>query len=469
MITTHWFGKISAFWHHHHLRLIVYVLVILAIGASAVVLEQIQTERSILLAEQQLANAQLQNLLAVSKDLRDLTTKITTYKNDGIDTTTIMAQIPVIETALFHDKNLGLAKMLIATANTQLEQLRTEKLAADQAAKDAIANQSTLTGKITDGTTPLGGVSVSLLTGTTVISKSTADSGGAYSLTAPAGSYTLTASRSGYATYHKYNVVLTAKQTTAVDIGLVKAVSTSSSGSSSTAHSSYERKTITTSNGSFLVDIITLDLGSGAIRVVTDTGNDTDCADNCSANPVSSYVGANGGFAGINGTYFCPPDYASCAGQTNTFFWKVRNTRLGKTINQSNGLGENEPYLTFSASGQPTYYSSWKNAPVGVYAGINSGPRLVENGVNVLTDASMDDKQRTVKSNRGALGVKGKTLYAIVAKGATVPDMATILVSLGVDNALNLDGGGSSALYYNGSYKTGPGRALPNAIIFAGG
>jgi len=36
---------------------------------------------------------------------------------------------------------------------------------------------------------------------------------------------------------------------------------------------------------------------------------------------------------------------------------------------------------------------------------------------------------------------------------------------LGVKYALNLDGGGSSALYLNGSYIVGPGRSLPNAVI----
>jgi len=39
--------------------------------------------------------------------------------------------------------------------------------------------------------------------------------------------------------------------------------------------------------------------------------------------------------------------------------------------------------------------------------------------------------------------------------------------SLGAENAMNLDGGGSVAMVYNGSYKVGPGRNLPNAIIFA--
>jgi exopolysaccharide biosynthesis protein len=36
--------------------------------------------------------------------------------------------------------------------------------------------------------------------------------------------------------------------------------------------------------------------------------------------------------------------------------------------------------------------------------------------------------------------------------------------ALDMDNAMNLDGGGSTALWYNG-YKVGPGRNLTNAIL----
>ncbi|OQX51317.1 hypothetical protein B5M47_01265 [candidate division CPR3 bacterium 4484_211] len=44
-------------------------------------------------------------------------------------------------------------------------------------------------------------------------------------------------------------------------------------------------------------------------------------------------------------------------------------------------------------------------------------------------------------------------------------DAAEVMQKLGAANALNLDGGGSSAMYYNGSYKVGPGRNLPNAVV----
>ncbi|MBI2589494.1 phosphodiester glycosidase family protein [Candidatus Berkelbacteria bacterium] len=98
-------------------------------------------------------------------------------------------------------------------------------------------------------------------------------------------------------------------------------------------------------------------------------------------------------------------------------------------------------------------------------AGMNSAPRLVEGGQNVLNEGSLDEKQRTTRSTRGALGLRGQTLYAVIAQGATISDLAEILVSLGVDSAMNIDGGGSSAMVYRGAYKVGPGRQIPNALV----
>ena len=46
------------------------------------------------------------------------------------------------------------------------------------------------------------------------------------------------------------------------------------------------------------------------------------------------------------------------------------------------------------------------------------------------------------------------------AKNRGTRDKAMVM-----ENALNLDDGGSTALY-SGGYKVGPGRDLPNAVLF---
>jgi len=46
-----------------------------------------------------------------------------------------------------------------------------------------------------------------------------------------------------------------------------------------------------------------------------------------------------------------------------------------------------------------------------------------------------------------------------------IEDLATIMQKLGAYNAMNIDGGASSGLYYKGKLLTIPGRDLSNALV----
>lgn len=232
---------------------------------------------------------------------------------------------------------------------------------------------------------------------------------------------------------------------------------------------SYERKTVATLRGNFSVDLLTVNLANGDIRAVTDTGNNSDCINDCVVKSLLSYVTSNSGVAGINGSYFCPASYAECAGKTNSFYWKVYNSRVRQMINANNGIKEDKPFLAFNENNQARFFAQYKDLALSGFvpsAGISNEPLLVQSGQLVVTDNILDEKERTVKSNRGAVGLSGQTVYAAVVRSATVMDSAAVMQALGVENAVNLDGGGSSALVYEGVYKAGPGRDIPNAIIF---
>ena len=239
--------------------------------------------------------------------------------------------------------------------------------------------------------------------------------------------------------------------------------------SSSDAYSSYTHIVVTIGQGAFTVDLLTFDLASGHLKVVTDTASDTDCTDNCPVKSVSSYVGASRGLAGVNGTYFCPTAYgAQCAGKTNSFYWKIYNSRLGTMINANNTLGETDPFIVFDANGKATYLRQWANyrsAPFPIVAGFSCKPRMIEGGQYVLSNNDLDSGQLNTKTTRGAVGLKGQTLYFAVVRNATVPDAARVLQALGLDYAINADGGGSTAMYYQGHYLLGPGRDVPNALV----
>jgi len=230
---------------------------------------------------------------------------------------------------------------------------------------------------------------------------------------------------------------------------------------------SYSSQTITINSGSFSVKMESFNLASGKVRVITDTAADRDCATDCPVASLNTYIAANGAQYGINGTYFCPADYPDCAGKTGSFFWKIIDTKTGKMINANNGLGENDPFLTFDSVGQPKYFSRWidyKNSSFTASAGINS-PSLIENGQISVNTSKLDDKQKTVKTSHGIIATTGNTLYLMHVLSATVPETTDVLKTMGVDYALLLDGGGSAAMIYDGSYKTGPGRNIPNAVL----
>ncbi len=229
----------------------------------------------------------------------------------------------------------------------------------------------------------------------------------------------------------------------------------------------YTDQYVVANPGQFQVKMETFDLSSGKVRVLTDAADDYDCTASCSEASLKTFADANNATYGMNGTYFCPDDYSTCKSIANSYFWKVIDSKTGLMINERSGLGENDPFLTFDSVGQPKYFKRWsdyKDSNFKASAGINS-PSLIENGAVNLDESKLDNAQKTSRSTRGAIAVKGNTLYLLQVYGATVPDSANALKALGVDYALLLDGGGSTAILYEGAYKIGPGRGIPNAVL----
>ena len=102
--------------------------------------------------------------------------------------------------------------------------------------------------------------------------------------------------------------------------------------------------------------------------------------------------------------------------------------------------------------------------------GIGAGPRLLTDG-RVTLDAAKegfhDAKVLSDRGQRSAIGIlrNGNVILVTVA-GPTCAELAQIMQQLGALQAMNLDGGASSALYCNGQTLTSPGRDLSNALLF---
>lgn len=226
--------------------------------------------------------------------------------------------------------------------------------------------------------------------------------------------------------------------------------------------SGYSRQSVTADTGTFVVDLIAADLGS--TRIVVDTASDGDCGNNCPALPLSTYVARSGAYAGINGNFFCPTEYPSCAGKTNSFDLLVMNKNK-VYFNSSNNVYSTNPVVVFG-SGFIRFIgaaSGW-GRDTGVDGVISNFPLLVSGG-NIVYGSS-DDTKFTNKGTRNFIANKGNTAYIGVMYNANMTDSAHVLKALGMDNAMNLDEGGSTALMLNGSYIAGPGRNIPDAVLF---
>lgn len=225
--------------------------------------------------------------------------------------------------------------------------------------------------------------------------------------------------------------------------------------------SGFSQQQVQTDVGTFLVSIVSADMGS--TRIIVDTASESDCKDNCPVLSLSDYVSRNGAYAGINGSYFCPASYPSCAGKTNSFDTLLMNKNK-KYFNSDNNVYSTVPAVIFLGSGMRFVGQSLEwGRDTGVDGVIANQPLLLSGG-NITFGGGSDPKQGS-KGARSFVGNKGNTAYIGVVYNATVAEVAHVLKALGLDGALNLDSGGSTALW-SGGYKVGPGRNIPNAILF---
>ncbi|MFH0942653.1 MAG: phosphodiester glycosidase family protein [Candidatus Beckwithbacteria bacterium] len=225
--------------------------------------------------------------------------------------------------------------------------------------------------------------------------------------------------------------------------------------------SGFSRQSVSADIGTYTVSLVAADLNS--TRVIVDTASDSTCTNACPVLPLADYVARNNAFAGINGSYFCPESYPSCAGKTNAFDTLLMNKNK-VYFNSDNNVYSTVPAVLFSGS-SPRFVSQSlelgrDTSPDSVIANY---PLLLKDGQVVF--GGNDDPKQGSKGNRSFVANKGSTVYIGVVHNVTVAESARVLSALGLDNALNLDSGGSTALWSSG-YKVGPGRNLPNVILF---
>ncbi len=225
--------------------------------------------------------------------------------------------------------------------------------------------------------------------------------------------------------------------------------------------SGYSHQTVATEIGSFTVDIVAADLNS--TRVIVDTASDGNCSSNCPVLSLGEYVTRSGAYAGINGSYFCPASYPQCAGKENSFDTLLMNKNK-VYFNSDNNVYSSVPAAIFSAGSARFVGQSLEwGRDTGVDGVIANHPMTLSGG-NIVFEGNSDPKQGS-KGSRSFVGAGEGKVYIGVVRNVTVAESAYVHKALGLSEALNLDSGGSSALW-SGGYKVGPGRSIPNALLF---
>lgn len=119
-------------------------------------------------------------------------------------------------------------------------------------------------------------------------------------------------------------------------------------------------------------------------------------------------------------------------------------------------------------------YSADELVSMGVWQAFTFGPALIENGT-IAVDVNTEVGQAMSSNPRTAVGIIDTNHFVFVVSdgrtsesaGLSLYELASFMQSLGVKTAYNLDGGGSSTMYYNGEVVNNPtsnGRIKERAV-----
>ncbi len=130
-------------------------------------------------------------------------------------------------------------------------------------------------------------------------------------------------------------------------------------------------------------------------------------------------------------------------------------------------LGSAAEWKVVQASGAPLE-AFWAEAD----EAIGAGPRLVWDGKasfnisSAIGEGFTEAKVLSQSLARSAVGVtRVGRLLMVTTSELKMHELAALMLTLGAENAMSLDGGASSGLWFDGKYATKPGRQIPNAIL----
>ncbi len=178
-----------------------------------------------------------------------------------------------------------------------------------------------------------------------------------------------------------------------------------------------------------------------------------------------------GAVAAVNGGYFFHDRPVGVLKNEGITIW-------GTPWPDRSGICWNDDGTVRFVDGSNTDYFTTPEAKSFAQA-LQAGPRLLKNGQLCKGDDKLTDKIIRDRHPRSIIGTDGNKLYLTVidgrsnihSSGATIEETKAHCLALGMKDALNLDGGGSSSLWWMGRTVTLPSndgaeRPIPYGILF---
>ena len=168
--------------------------------------------------------------------------------------------------------------------------------------------------------------------------------------------------------------------------------------------------------------------------------------------------------------------YRPLAAVTGTFFDTVTGTIICNLVREGKLLAEgrvgNTIYIDTSnhahflpTAGTPGRNVDWSR----VNFAVTCGPTLVRDGAIALNPSAEGFRDRGLfrRASRVGLGIRDddRMLLVTVNKGVSLRRFAMMMRGLGARQAINLDGGSSTAMYVRGRFPSRPARLLTNAVM----
>ena len=145
----------------------------------------------------------------------------------------------------------------------------------------------------------------------------------------------------------------------------------------------------------------------------------------------------------------------------------------GKCYGDTNGESS---FVGFDADGKMYfgYFNDWLADHFGIVNGVSFGPLLILNGVPASKEelgSGVNPRTAIGQREDGAvmmLCIDGRQVHSM---GATYQDCIDIMLDRGAVNAINMDGGSSTTMYYDGRYINKPSgeatsRLFPSVFLF---